>query len=46
MISRTVKTVAGERINARAISERIVRGRAEAFDQFRRLVGAVPEQGS
>jgi hypothetical protein len=34
------------RIHARAVSEGMGRGRAQAFEQLRRLIGAAPEQGS
>lgn len=34
------------RIHARAVSEGMGRGRAQAFEQLRRLIGATPEQGS
>ena len=34
------------RIHAQAISEGMGRGRAQAFEQLRRLIGAAPEQGS
>jgi hypothetical protein len=34
------------RIRDRAISEGMGRGRSQAFEQLRRLIGAAPEQGS
>ena len=34
------------RIHAQAISEGMACGRAQAFEQLRRLIGAAPEQGS
>ena len=34
------------RIHARAVSEGMGQGRAQAFEQLRRLIGAAPEQGS
>lgn len=34
------------RIHAQAISEGMGRGRVQAFEQLRRLIGAAPEQGS
>jgi hypothetical protein len=43
----TVEIVAAiARIHAQAISEGMGRGRAQAFEQLRRLIGAAPEQES